>query len=201
MEAQQWSNVLFTDESRFTLTFNDGRIRVWRRAGERFTDATIRQHNRYGGGSVMVWAGISTNHRTPLHHIEGNLTGLRYRNEVLNPVALPALNVIGQQAILQDDNARPHRAAVVNDFLQHQQVVRMDWPANSPDLSPIEHLWDVLGRAIRRNHPPPGNQQQLIAILQQEWAAIPQATIRTLVRSMRRRCTACLQARGGHTRY
>jgi len=199
--VRQWSDVLFTDESRFTLRFNDGRVRVWRRVGERFTDATVRQHDRYGGGSVMMWGGISFNHRTPLHHVPGNLTGLRYRDEILNPVALPTLQAIGNGAVLQDDNARPHRAAVVTNFLQQQGVVRMPWPACSPDLSPIEHLWDVLGRAVRRNHPPAANQHQLVQFLQQEWAAIPQVTLRNLIRSMRRRCTACLAARGGHTRY
>jgi transposase len=149
----------------------------------------------------MMWGGISFNHRTPLHHVNGNLTGQRYRDDILNRVALPTLQAIGNGAVLQDDNARPHRAAVVTNFLQEQGVVRMPWPANSPDLSPIEHLWDVLGRAVRRNHPPAVNQQQLIQFLQQEWAAIPQASIRNLIRSMRRRCTACLHARGGHTRY
>lgn len=199
--ARQWANVLFTDESRFAISFNDGRVRVWRRPGERFVDATVRQGDRYGGGSVMMWGGISAYHRTPLHLIQGNLTGLRYRDEVLTHVALPTLHAIGHGAVLQDDNARPHRALVVNNFLQQQQIVRMQWPANSPDLSPIEHLWDVLGRAVRRNYPPPVNLQQLVQFLQQEWAAIPQATIRNLIQSMRRRCTACLTARGGHTRY
>ena len=63
--AKQWANVLFTDESRFTVSFNDGRVRVWRRPGERFVDATVRQGDRYGGGSVMMWGGISSYHRTP----------------------------------------------------------------------------------------------------------------------------------------
>ncbi|KAK7099880.1 hypothetical protein V1264_022924 [Littorina saxatilis] len=101
----------------------------------------------------------------------------------------------------------------------------MDWPSRSPDLNPIEHLWDVLGRLIRANHPPPPNlnvlfhtlqqewqaipqntlQQEWQAIpqntLQQEWQAIPQNTLQTLVMSMRQRCLDCINANGGHTRY
>lgn len=61
----QWARVLFSDESRFTLQFNDGRIRVWRRPGERYADATVREYDRFGGGSVMVWGGFSSHHRTP----------------------------------------------------------------------------------------------------------------------------------------
>ena len=102
------------------MHFNDGKIRVWRRKRERFTDATIRENVRFGRGSVMVWGGISLHHQTEyLHHpIQGNLTGQRYLNEVIIPVALPALQTIGDGAMLQDDNARPHRAMMVNTFLQ-----------------------------------------------------------------------------------
>ena len=198
---QQWGRVLFSDESRFTLSFNDGRLRVWRRQGERYADATVQEHNRYGGGSVMVWGGMSLGTRTPLLHIDGNLNGVRYRDEVLRPAVLPALANLGQGAIFQDDNAPAHRARLVTNFLGQHQVIRMVWPACSPDLNPIEHLWDVLGRRIRLNHPPPATRARLVQILQMEWNAIPQATLRTLVNSVRRRCEACIQARGGHTRY
>ena len=198
---QQWGRVLFSDESRFTLSFNDGRVRVWRRQGERYADATVREHNRYGGGSVMVWGGMSLGTRTPLLPIDGILNGVRYRDEVLRPVAVPALAALGQGAIFQDDNAPAHRARLVTNFLGQQNVNRMIWPACSPDLNPIEHLWDVLGQRLRSNHAPPATLARLTQILQMEWNAIPQATLQNLVRSMRRRCQACIQARGGHTRY
>ena len=96
---QQWSTVLFTDESRITMSFNDGRVRVWRRPRERIHDDCVMEHDRYGGGSVMVSGGIGHNHRTHLYRIQGNLTGIRYRDEILGPIAVPALP-IGQGAIL-----------------------------------------------------------------------------------------------------
>ena len=198
---RQWTQVLFTDESRFALSFNDGRVRVWRRRGERFADACVREVDRYGGGSVMIWAGFSRETRTPLHVIQGTLTGLRYRDEIVQPLIQPALRAIGNQAVLQDDNARPHRARVVDAYLQQVGIIRMEWPARSPDLAPIEHLWDELGRRVVNNHPPPQCVNQLTQFLRHEWAAIPQGVLRTLVDSMRRRCIACLAANGGHTRY
>ena len=80
------------------MSFNDGRIRVWRRPGERFHDDRVQEHDRYGGGSVMVWGGIGLNYRTPLHRIQGILTGIRYRDEILRPIAIPALRAMGQGA-------------------------------------------------------------------------------------------------------
>jgi transposase len=198
---QQWATVLFSDESRFMLNHNDGRLRVWRRPRERFIDATVQERVAHGGGSVMVWGAFSLHHRTPLHRVQGNLTGLRYRDEILRPFGLPTLHQMGPHAIFQDDNARPHRARVVNDFLQQSGVHRMDWPACSPDLNPIEHLWDELDRRVRNNHPPPRDVDHLFQLLQVEWQALPQRTLTNLINSMRRRCVECHANHGGHTHY
>lgn len=198
---QQWARVLFTDESRFARSFHDGRTRVWRRQGERYHDVNVMTHDHFGGGSLLVWGGMAMSYRTPLYQVQGNLNGVGYRDDILRPLVLPALEAMGTGAILQDDNARPHRARVVNNFLQQQEVIRMDWPARSPDLNPIEHLWDVLGRRLRENHPPAADLNQLFMFLEQEWQAIPQMTPRTLVQSMRLRCLECIEANGGHTRF
>ncbi|KAK7110370.1 hypothetical protein V1264_014254 [Littorina saxatilis] len=114
----------------------------------------------------MVWRAFSLHHRTPLFHVQGNLTGLRYRDEILRPLAVPTLQQMGPQAVYQDDNARPHRARVVNDFLQQSGVDRIEWPACSRDLNPIENLWDELDRKVRSNLPPPRDVQHLYQMLQ-----------------------------------
>ena len=62
---RQWQSVIFTDESRFCIDKNDGRAKVWRRQGERYADCCVREYSRWGGGSVMVWGGISWRYRTP----------------------------------------------------------------------------------------------------------------------------------------
>ena len=76
-----------------------------------------------------------------------------------------------------------------------------DWSAISPDLNPIEHVWGSLVRRLRRRPNPPANVNELRQALIQEWNNIPQAEINTLVKYMRRRCTAVVNSRGGHTRY
>ena len=149
----------------------------------------------------MVWGGFSPQFRTPLYHIQGRLTGVRYRDEILRPLVVPLLRRIGPQALLQDDNAPVHRARVVNDFLQRRGVQRLDWPACSPDMNPIENIWDQLYRRVRENHPPAQNVQALLGYLNQEWLNIPQQTFRKHVQSMRRRCNECFNKQGGFTHY
>ena len=80
---RQWRRVLFTDESRFTLYHADGRRRVYRRRGERFADACVVERDRCGGGSVMVWGGIAHGIKSQLIIVAGNMTAVRYRDEIL----------------------------------------------------------------------------------------------------------------------
>jgi hypothetical protein len=81
------------------------------------------------GGSVMVWAGISIDGKTDLHVIAGNLSGVRYRDEILHPIVKPYAGAVGDGFILMDDNARPHRARVVTDYLENETIERMEWPS------------------------------------------------------------------------
>ena len=104
-------------------------------------------------------------------------------------------------AWFQDDNARPHRARVVTDFLQQQNVQHMDWPAYSSDLSPIEHAWDELGRQVRSHHVPAVNLRKLAQRLVAETQAIPQRYFQRLMNSMRQCCQECVNANGGYTSY
>lgn len=196
----RWRTVLFSDESRFQLYHADGRLRVWRRVGERYADANVLRRVAYGGGGVMVWAGICHGHRTRLHFIDGNLNGQRYRDEILRPIVVPFME-LHNVGTFQHDNARPHTARISRDFLQEEDIHVLDWPPYSPDMSPIEHLWDVLDQRLRQRVPAPQNVRQLRPALLEEWDNIPQATIDNLIMSMRRRCTALREAHGGHTRY
>lgn len=77
----------------------------------------------------------------------------------------------------------------------------MEWPPLSPDLNPIEHLWDTLKRKVRSRTPAPVNHNQLVDAVNAEWENIPQDTIENLISSMPRRLNAVIQSRGGHTPY
>ena len=199
-QRRNWARVLFSDESKFNLFHLDGRTRVYRRRGERLAPNCIQQVHPFGGGGVMVWGAICNDQKTRLVTIQGNLTAQRYRDEVLRPVVLPFVQQ-HQGTLFQHDNARPHTARLTTDFLNRQNVDVLPWPSRSPDLNPIEHLWDHLGRQLRRRQLQPHNVQQLEQALHYEWARIPDYVIRRLTSSMRRRVLSCIDANGGHTRY
>ena len=112
---RQWRQVFFTNESRFSLYRSEGRQRVYRHNGEGFADACVVERDRFGGGSVMVWGGISHGLKPQLVVNDGNLTAARYRDEILRPHVIPFLQQ--HNLTLQQDNARPHVARICQVFL------------------------------------------------------------------------------------
>ncbi|GFX88929.1 transposable element Tc1 transposase [Trichonephila clavipes] len=97
----------------------------------------------------MVWGGIAYDSRSTLIVMRGTLTSQRYVDDILRPHVGPFLNV-PPGAIFQQDNARPHTARVAQDFLRHFQT--LPWLVRSPDLSPVEHVWDQLKRQMPSYH-------------------------------------------------
>ena len=92
----------------------------------------------------------------------------------------PFADATGDDFILMDDNARPHRAMVVNRYLERETIVRMNWPSRSPDLNPIEHAWDLLYRAISSQIRLPNTRNELIQALNEDWQGILQNATQTL---------------------
>jgi len=111
----------------------------------------------------------------------------RYRDDILRPIVVPFVQRHAPGAICQQDNATPHTRHVIRMFLRQNIVQVLDWPVMSPDLSLIEHVWDVLGQRVRRRQKKPRNLQELAQALIQEWGNISANVIRRHTRSMRRR--------------
>jgi transposase len=151
----------------------------------------------------MVWGCISHDCKLDLVTIQGNLTGDQYVRDVLQPDVVPHFdnNPLATRPVYMDDNARPHRSRAVTACLQSEAVISVPWPALSPDLNPIEHMWDMLDGRILARQPPVQSIRQLEAALHREWHQLSQQDIRVLTGGMRPRVEVVIQARGGYTRY
>ncbi|CAH1977625.1 unnamed protein product [Acanthoscelides obtectus] len=177
---QEWNTIVFSDESRFCLGMHDSRARVRRRR-------------------VMVWGVITYGSRSSLIFIRGNMNAQRYIHEVLVPHLLPYLDTLADPTF-QQDNARPHVARVTIDF-QHNDVTLLPWPPRLPDLSPIEHAWDMMGRRLLNLQRPPQPLEALREELVVAWNEIPQEDIDHLIRSMPRRGGEYVAHQGASTHY
>lgn len=200
--SNDWASVLFSDESRFSLSSDRRRQPIWHESGAACRPENILERDRYHQGSVMVWAGIMVNGRTPLHVLQsGSMTGARYITEVLLPHVRLLSGAFGPAFRFMHDNATCHRTISVQDCLDSEDIQRLVWPSCSPDLNPIENVWEALGRRIAARRYPPTNQDILIRALKEEWDNLPQQLLDHVVQSMPRRLESCIALRGGHIPY
>lgn len=198
----EWSRCLFTDESKFNFFRSDGRVLVWRRTNERFKEEHMEARVAFGGGGVTVWGGMSMNGKSELVILRGeSMNGARYRDLCVRDIVVPYAQNFGDDFILVDDNARPHRARIVNEILADHGIERMEWPPLSPDMNPIEHVWSRMKRKMKEWEGRLDNLDELVNAIQHEWDAIPQEFLQALVESMPRRVAALIRSRGGPTKY
>ncbi|GBN99503.1 hypothetical protein AVEN_186231-1 [Araneus ventricosus] len=127
---------MFSDESRFSLQSDSRRTFIWRAPGTRYHQENTIERHRYGGAGWLVWGGIILGSRTDLHVQSVTMTGHIYRDVILEQHVRLFRGAMGAEFLFMDDNARSHRANIVDECLQSEDITRMDWPAYSPDLNP-----------------------------------------------------------------
>jgi hypothetical protein len=201
--ADDWKAVVFSDESKFNIFGSDGRSWCWRRQGEEFDERYTKKVVKHGGGHVMVWGCITAEGLGRISRIDGNMDATLYV-EILNDDFLGTLSdlAINKTSIyFQQDNDPKHTSNLAKEWFQKKKVDKLDWPANSPDMSIIEHVWDYLDRRVRTRTSLPRNRTELWDALVEEWGNVEEDYITRLYESMPRRVQALLDAKGGHTKY
>jgi transposase len=149
----------------------------------------------------MVWGAIATHDRTDLVIIPPpGLTAQRYIVEVLRPNVSPLRLQYGRNFVFMQDNARPHTARITQQYFDENDINLLNHPAMSPDLNPIKHVWDMVGRRLRHRRVQPENLTELGQALREIWREIPQYLIRNCI-NMTQRCREVIRQRGGNTRY
>lgn len=196
---EQWGCVHFSDESKFNLFGSDGRRYVRRNPTERYSPKCIKSSVKFGGGSVMVFGMISAAGPGPLVRLHGRINAAVYKELLKQHVLPPLRTAVNQPAVFMQDNAPCHTAKSVKKFFSEENVTVMDWPAQSPDLNPIENVWKLLNERTKKQNP--SNVAELWNYLKEEWEKISVDECKTLINSCGRRCQAVIDSNGLHTKY
>lgn len=201
--VEDWERVLWTDESKFCLFRNDGRVYVRRRPWEAYSSQCIVPTVRHGGGNVLVWAGFSASGPGIISQVKGIMDRFVYLDILQNCMIPSAHFLIGEDFTLMQDNDPKHTANVVKTWLQdpypHTPFVTLKWPPQSPDLNPIENLWDHVGREVSRVNVP--RLSELYQSIEEIWNNIPTELCKRYVHTMPSRLREVIANRGGHTHY
>lgn len=209
---EQWNNVLWSDEASFTLFPRPGNTYVRRQPGEEMNEDCLVPTVKHGGGKIMVWGCFHASGVGILKLVTGHMDQHQYHT-ILTHSMMPELKRLTNEEpaaviwLFQHDNDPKHTAKRNKAYLESKKKegkIKFDvlpWPSQSPDLNPIEQIWNKLKNALRDRVDKPSSLDQLFAFVQEEWHKLPKDFLRKLVNSLPRRVKAVIKNKGGSIKY
>lgn len=210
MKREDWRRVIWSDECYVYIGDSGGTVWVTRSADEEFDENCLVPTFKQSPIRVMVWGCIMEGRRGPLVVLDypggkgGGMTAVRYQQQVLDGPLHDFYQEMSEErgmVVFQEDGASCHRAKSTKDWLARNSIESFDHPAKSPDMSPIEPLWNTLKTLIRARPHPPTSLTELKTAVREAWAEITPRDINVHVRHMNDRIKAVIAAKGGHTKY
>ena len=203
--VEDWKRVLWSDETKINRIGSDGRMHTWKEKGTLLSDQTTTPTVKHGGGNnLMVWGCMGWNGVGKLTEVERKMYTVQHceilEDEVVE--SFEKLEVEEEERIFQQDNDPKHTSKKATKWFEDNDIQVIPWPAQSPDLNPIEHLWMHWKKRLREYPPPPPKGvHELLERVAEEWDKITPQTCQRLIESMPKRVQAIIKGKGGHTKY
>jgi transposase len=201
--VEDWKRVVWSDETKINRLGSDGRKWVWKKPGSALTDRHVQGTVKFGGGSLMMWGCMAAQGVGYACRIDGRMDSALYCN-ILDDEFMQTLEYYGldrENIVFQQDNDPKHTSSIARRWFLENEIELLEWPSQSPDLNPIEHLWEHLKRQLNSYETEAAGMHELWERVQVEWDKIPVDVCMNLIESMPRRVAAVLKAKGGYTKY
>jgi len=199
--TEDWKRVVWTDESTFEIGKYSRQPRVLRAVGEKYIKECLAPTFKSGRTSLMIWGAISYNKKSEIVFMDKNRrTGTDYI-EVVCDGPLKAMMSSIPGAILMEDGAPVHRTIKAKEWKQQNSIVALKWPAQSPDLNPIENVWKLMKDYVQRRNPPVKTIDDMKNTLIEFWRDVDINNINKLICSVPDRIASVIENQGGSTRW
>jgi transposase len=201
--VDDWKRVIFSDETKINIWGSDGCKFYWSRPNDPLKTHHIDVTVKHGGGSLMMWGCITYAGVGYGCHIEETMDADVYRH-ILETSFKDTLEYWGlskQSVIFQHDNDPKHTSKKVKEWFVKEGIQVLAWPAQSPDLNPIEHVWRHLKLKLARYETKAKGIHELWERCDKEWNSFSTEECRKYIESMPARVKAVMATKGGHTKY
>jgi transposase len=201
--VEDWKRVVWSDETKINRVGSDGCEWTWRRPGDGLTETDVQGTVKFESGSLMMWGCMTAQGVGYACRIDGRINAETYTG-ILGKKLMETVEYYGLDAvriIFQQDNDPKHTSQAARQWFADNKIEVLEWPAQFPDLNPIEHLWVHLKRKLTGYETEPSGILELWERVDAEWNKISTEACIALIESMLRRVDAVLKAKGGYTKY
>jgi transposase len=201
--VEDWKRVIWSDETKINRLGSDGKQWVWKQVGEGLIEREIQGTVKFGGGNIMVWGCMGWDGVGQLAEVEGRMNADQYV-DILENNLLPSMEeceIPAEDLIFQQDNDPKHTSNKARIWMEGNDITLLDWPPQSPDLNPLEHLWQHIKVELCKFPTQAKGVWQIWNRVAEVWGKIEPEVCQRLIESMPRRLEAVIKAKGGHTKY